>query len=243
VARAAAAHDLDRADEAYRAVEHEFVGVSDARSFEAALSDALRNMDRAVADQGRSPCSSVKWHVAEISGTSGTPAALKRLEVKIVASFERPVKQAWGEPGPDLRMVVSIHPRDRLRIGDQWQGEVALENTGEQPREIVGHLDNLFPQSDDQPKPIVLGNGSKEPMVAVQTALLPGETKTIHRFVFRVRPLEELSGQAHVEKPTMFIRPGDYSWSPNLRFHFTTVPEETHDLVGPTLQLPILSPL
>ncbi|HUG92513.1 MAG TPA: hypothetical protein VML55_16865 [Planctomycetaceae bacterium] len=76
----------------FRLETREFVGVSENRSYEAALADALRKMDQAVADQGRFPCSKVSWRVVEISGTSGTPAGLSRLEVRIAATFERRVK-------------------------------------------------------------------------------------------------------------------------------------------------------
>ena len=70
------------------ATAHEFVGVSEKRSLDEALADALRQMDDAVAKHGRQPCTPVSWRVAEISGRSGTPADLKRLEVRISATFE-----------------------------------------------------------------------------------------------------------------------------------------------------------
>lgn len=66
--------------------EHEFTGVSDKRSFEQALADALKQMDDAVAEQ-RVPCNSVNWRLVDITGRSGTPAGLHELRVKIAASF------------------------------------------------------------------------------------------------------------------------------------------------------------
>jgi hypothetical protein len=68
--------------------QQEFEGVSDRRSYEEALADALKQMDQAVAEQGRYPCTKVKWRVLEIGGTSGSPAGLNEMRVKITASFE-----------------------------------------------------------------------------------------------------------------------------------------------------------
>ena len=76
-----------------RETTQEFTGVSEKRSLDEALADALRQMDEAVARQGRHPCTQVSWRVAEIRGRSGTPANLQRLEVKITATFE-----TRGEP-------------------------------------------------------------------------------------------------------------------------------------------------
>jgi hypothetical protein len=73
---------------AKRDKEHAFEGVSNRRSFEEAFADALRQMDKAVAEQGRFPCTSVKWRVVDIGGESGSPAGLNILRVKITASFE-----------------------------------------------------------------------------------------------------------------------------------------------------------
>ena len=71
-----------------RETTQEFTGVSEKRSLDEALADALRQMDKAVAAHGRHPCTQVAWRVAEIRGLSGTPANLQRLEVKITAAFE-----------------------------------------------------------------------------------------------------------------------------------------------------------
>jgi hypothetical protein len=66
----------------------EFTGLSDERSFDVALRDALRQMDEAVAKYGKYPCTSAKWRVAEISGETGGPGAANTLEVRVAASFE-----------------------------------------------------------------------------------------------------------------------------------------------------------
>jgi hypothetical protein len=66
----------------------QFTGVSDKRSLDEALADALRQMDEAVAQEAKSPCSRVTWRLIDISGMSGTPAGLKPIQVKIAASFE-----------------------------------------------------------------------------------------------------------------------------------------------------------
>lgn len=69
-------------------VEHEFTGVSDERSFDVALRDALRQMDEAVKKYGRHPCTAAKWRVVEIGGESGGPAGVHTLAVRIAAAFE-----------------------------------------------------------------------------------------------------------------------------------------------------------
>jgi hypothetical protein len=74
---------------ALRIKQQEFEGVSDRRSYDEALADALAKMDKAVADEGRYPCTSVTWRVIDVSGKSGSPAGLNELRVKIAASFER----------------------------------------------------------------------------------------------------------------------------------------------------------
>jgi hypothetical protein len=76
------------------ATEREFVGTSNRRSFEAALANALEQMDKAVAEQGRFPCTKVTWRVVETRGVSGSPAGLNDLHVKIAATFET------RKPGP-----------------------------------------------------------------------------------------------------------------------------------------------
>ncbi|MEX2138205.1 MAG: hypothetical protein WD894_03010 [Pirellulales bacterium] len=68
--------------------DHEFEGLSDRRSFDEALADALSQMDKAVAEKGRFPCTKVTWRVVETGGVSGSPAGLNKLQVKIAASFE-----------------------------------------------------------------------------------------------------------------------------------------------------------
>jgi hypothetical protein len=68
--------------------EQEFEGISNRRSFEEALADALTQMDRAVAAQGRFPCTKVTWRVVETRGESGSPAGLNNVQVRIAASFE-----------------------------------------------------------------------------------------------------------------------------------------------------------
>jgi len=73
---------------AKREQESQFEGVSDKRSFEEALAKALEQMDKAVKEHGRYPCSTVNWRVIEIGGTSGSPAGLNVLRIKIAASFE-----------------------------------------------------------------------------------------------------------------------------------------------------------
>ncbi len=45
-------------------------------------------MDEAVAQEAKSPCSRVTWRLIDISGTSGTPAGLQTIQVRIAASFE-----------------------------------------------------------------------------------------------------------------------------------------------------------
>jgi hypothetical protein len=69
-------------------VEHEFTGVSEERSFDVALRDALRQMDEAVRRHGRHPCTAAKWRVVEIGGEAGGPAGVNTLEVRIAAAFE-----------------------------------------------------------------------------------------------------------------------------------------------------------
>ena len=66
----------------------EFTGLSDERSFDVALRDALRQMDDAVAKFGKYPCTGAKWRVIEISGETGGPAYVNTLAVKITATFE-----------------------------------------------------------------------------------------------------------------------------------------------------------
>ncbi|MBW3541102.1 MAG: hypothetical protein KY476_12605 [Planctomycetes bacterium] len=61
----------DAAGNAFHEVEHEFVGVSDERSYDAALTDALRKMDKAVAEKARFPCSKTPGE----SWRSAAPAA------------------------------------------------------------------------------------------------------------------------------------------------------------------------
>jgi hypothetical protein len=68
--------------------QQQFEGVSDRRSYEEALADALAQMDKSVAKERRYPCTSVTWRVVEIGGKSGSPAGLNELHVKIAASFE-----------------------------------------------------------------------------------------------------------------------------------------------------------
>jgi hypothetical protein len=79
-----------------RLKEQEFEGVSDRRSYEEALANALKQMDKAVAEQGRYPCTKVSWRVIEVGGTSGSPAGLDELHVKITASFEAKNPEAVG---------------------------------------------------------------------------------------------------------------------------------------------------
>ena len=69
-------------------VEHEFTGVSEERSFDVALRDALRQMDEAVARHGRYPCTAARWRVVEITGETGGPAFVNTLSVRVAASFE-----------------------------------------------------------------------------------------------------------------------------------------------------------
>ncbi|MGV3486795.1 MAG: hypothetical protein ACO1RT_20435, partial [Planctomycetaceae bacterium] len=65
----------------------QFTGVSDKRSLDEALADALRQMDVAAAQEANSPCARVTWRLTDIRGTSGTPAGLQTIQVTIVASF------------------------------------------------------------------------------------------------------------------------------------------------------------
>jgi hypothetical protein len=71
-----------------RMKQQEFEGVSDRRSYVDALANALAEMDKSVAQEGRYPCTSVTWRVVEVGGKSGGPAGLNELRVKIAASFE-----------------------------------------------------------------------------------------------------------------------------------------------------------
>lgn len=90
-----AAHGTRR-DEDQRAVKpaalnlvnREFSGKSEKQDFSEALASALRQMDEEVRKVAKVPCSHVSWRVVEIGGESGTPAGLKTLRVKLVASFE-----------------------------------------------------------------------------------------------------------------------------------------------------------
>jgi hypothetical protein len=66
----------------------EFTGLSDERSFDVALRDALRQMDEAVEKYGKYPCTAAKWRVVEISGETGGPAYVNTLAVRIAATFE-----------------------------------------------------------------------------------------------------------------------------------------------------------
>ncbi|HUE71774.1 MAG TPA: hypothetical protein VMP01_12885 [Pirellulaceae bacterium] len=78
----------------------QFTGVSDKRSLDEALADALRQMDEAVAQEAKSPCSRVSWRLIEISGTSGTPAGLQTIQVKIAASFARQRREDQAAANP-----------------------------------------------------------------------------------------------------------------------------------------------
>ena len=78
-----AAADPPPADAAF-----EFTGLSDERSFDVALRDALRQMDEAVAKYGKYPCTAATWRVVEISGETGGPADVNTLAVRITATFE-----------------------------------------------------------------------------------------------------------------------------------------------------------
>ena len=69
-------------------VVREFTGVSNKQDFNEALADALRQMDKAVTQEAKYPCSRVSWRLVDINGTSGTPAGLRTIQVKIAASFE-----------------------------------------------------------------------------------------------------------------------------------------------------------
>jgi hypothetical protein len=82
-------------------ISREYVGVSEKRDFSEALASALRQMDEEVRTLAKQPCSNVKWRVAEITGQSGTPADLKIIQVKIVATFE-----AQGEEDAAPRAVL-----------------------------------------------------------------------------------------------------------------------------------------
>jgi hypothetical protein len=70
-----------------QATTRQFTGVSDKRLLDEALADALRQMDAAVAQQAKSPCPRVSWRLIDISGTSGSPAGLQTIQVRIAASF------------------------------------------------------------------------------------------------------------------------------------------------------------
>jgi hypothetical protein len=81
----------------------EFTGLSDERSFDVALRDALRQMDEAVAKYGKYPCTAAKWRVVEIGGETGGPGAANTLEVRIAASF----KTGDGEPAGTWKVTRS----------------------------------------------------------------------------------------------------------------------------------------
>ena len=67
--------------------EHQFVGISNKRSFDEALANALRQMDEAMAQQ-QVPDNMAMWRVVEISGRSGGIAGLDLLQVKIAAAYQ-----------------------------------------------------------------------------------------------------------------------------------------------------------
>jgi hypothetical protein len=100
----------------------EFTGLSDERSFDVALRDALRQMDEAVAKYGKYPCTSAKWRVAEISGETGGPASVNTLAVRVAASFE--VRES--DPGGTWKV-------SRSSGGEQMAGfTLTLRRDGEQ---------------------------------------------------------------------------------------------------------------
>jgi hypothetical protein len=110
-----------------RSVEHEFTGISDERSFDVALREALRQMDEAVARHGKYPCTAAKWRVVEIGGETGGPAAVNTLEVRIAARFETKA----GDPVGTWRVTRSSGEETMAgftltlrRDGEQLSGDV-----------------------------------------------------------------------------------------------------------------------
>jgi hypothetical protein len=66
--------------------EHEFVGISEQRSFEEALDDALKQLRQAMAEEGIAD-NQASWKLVEITGRVGGIAGFDELQVKITATF------------------------------------------------------------------------------------------------------------------------------------------------------------
>jgi hypothetical protein len=124
---------------ASRIKQQEFEGVSDRRSYDEALADALKKMDKAVADEGRYPCTSVTWRVIDVSGKSGSPAGLNELHVKITASFEAKAPDPLG-----------TWKTTRTAAGDEMQGfTLTVKREGEK---LIGTV--VWPDGKTETSPI-----------------------------------------------------------------------------------------